>query len=691
MSFADTTRDQGEKDKTQSTSSRMNSPIALWPAALAFLILSSILFAWLFEWDRYQVITAYRLHSLSLLDQVLLFWLLVAKSLGWFVPWLLMAAVLIALGLTRIALLVLNCFWIGIFYFMAVDLVAVNYTAYHAWEYWLPMREILAHPQHQLTRWLTEELTAETLVVFGVFAISGPLCFVFCRQAAMRLGRVFPRLRSPQAAALMVVLFAFAIGGVVPALFLFSDQAVLDRTFASLPFPTEVREALRASVEKSVGRGAQVRVASSPDLSGAIGHPGAKQEDRRGIRRSSGDLARVRPADELLAIRHVREAVDPGPADFSAFVNKANLPNVIIIFFESFRHSAIAPELMRELDEWSHQGLRLERHYSGSNCSHLGLFSLFYGRSPLGYYQNLDRDIPPQLLESLRRSGYRITYLTSGETKGFRGLDRFLNDTYCDQILVEGEFNLKEMNEWPDSDRRKLARLQSIVSAPRDQPQCVFFYLLSSHWQYSYPPQFEIYKEAARFRQFFNPWEQIQSHLNRYANSLLFLDHELMKVLGSIDLKQNIVVITGDHGESMGEDGVFRHGTRMSEIQMRTPCVMVGAGIEPRKITTATAHYDILPTLLHALAQKTVPIENCQGRDLIADPSPADEVGLAPANGPLWEGLLIIRAKKRMAFITDIFGGVPSFEFAGLVDQAGQYESKVGRADRVRHVLRMKR
>ncbi len=399
----------------------------------------------------------------------------------------------------------------------------------------------------------------------------------------------------------------------------------------------------------------------------------------------------VRPADELLAMKFVREATYPGPADSSAFVKKPNLPNVIIIFFESFRHFAIGPELMRELDQWSQQGLRMERHYCGSNCSHLGLFSLFYGRSPLGYYQTLDRDIPPQLLESLRRSGYWITFLTSGETKGFRRLDSFLNDTYCDQILVEGDFNFKDMKEWPDSDHRKLARLRSIVSTPRDQPQCVLFYLLSSHWRYSFPPQFEIYKEAASFRQFFNPWEQIQSHLNRYANSLLFLDHELMQVLRSIDLKQNIVVITGDHGESMGEDGVFRHGTRMSEIQMRTPCVMVGAGIKPRKIPTATVHSDILPTLLHALAQKSVPIENCQGRDLIADPSPADEVGIAPANGPLWEGLLIVRDKKRMVFTTDIFGEVPSFEFAGLVDEAGQYELKIGDTDRVRHVLRMER
>ncbi len=670
--------------------SETNSRVALWPATLVFLILSSVLFAWLFEWDRYHVITAYRLHSLSKLDQILLFWLLVAKSLVWFVPLLLMRAVLIAFGLMRTALLVLNCFWIGIFYFMAVDLVSVNYVGYHAWEYWLPMQEILAHPKHQLTRWVAEGLTAETLVVFGVFAISGPLCFICSGWATMRLLLLFPRLRSPQAAALLTVLFVFAIAGVVPALVLFGDQNVRDRTFASLPFPTEAREGLRSLTEALASRSGWPPSAAFSAPSWAIGHPGARQEGR-GRQHSSGDSVAVRPADELLAMKFVREAADPGPADFEAYVKKANLPNVIIIFFESFRHFAISPDLMRELDAWSQQGLRLERHYCGSNCSHLGLFSLFYGRSPLGYYQNLDRGIPPQLLESLRRSGYWITFLTSGETKGFRGLDRFLNETYCDQILVEGDFNFKDMKEWPDSDRLKLARLRSIVSTPRDQPQCVFFYLLSSHWRYSFPPQFEIYKEAASFRQFFNPWEQIQSHLNRYANSLLFLDHELMQVLRSIDLKQNIVVITGDHGESMGEDGVFRHGTRMSEIQMRTPCVIVGAGIEPRKITTSTAHYDILPTLLHGLAQKSVPIENCQGRDLIADPSPADEVGLAPANGPLWEGLLIVRGKKRMAFITDIFGKVPSFEFAGLVDQTGQYELKVGEADRVRHVLRMKR
>jgi membrane-anchored protein YejM (alkaline phosphatase superfamily) len=153
-----------------------------------------------------------------------------------------------------------------------------------------------------------------------------------------------------------------------------------------------------------------------------------------------------------------------------------------------------------------------------------------------------------------------------------------------------------------------------------------------------------------------------------------------LKLVKSIDPKRNLILITGDHGESMGEDGVFTHGSRMSEIQMRVPFAMVGPGVEPRKISSATVHTDILPTLLHALAWKSVNISNCQGRDLIEESSPADRVAVVPANGPEWDGLVVIRENKRILFRTSTAAGeIPSIEFAGLADEVGQY---VLRADR---------
>ena len=409
---------------------------------------------------------------------------------------------------------------------------------------------------------------------------------------------------------------------------------------------------------------------------------------KSGLDRIEDQSAIVPRETELAAEEVLRASVDPGPVDRSAFVKRAGLPYVIMIIFESFRHFAIGPDLMKRLDNWADQGLRLERHYSGSNCSHLGLFSLLYARAPLSFHHTLDQSIPPQMLESLRLSGYEITFLTSGEVKGFRRMADFINDKYCDKAIEEGEFNVGSMDDWPDSDRHKLARAKSIVNEAHDKPQFVFFYLLSSHYRYPFPPEFEIFKESNGLLHLLNPRGQIRNHLNRYANSLLFLEHELMKLVESLDPSRNIIMITGDHGESMGEDGVFAHASRMSEIQMRTPFVMVGPGVAPRKISTATVHTDILPTLLHALSGEKAPIRHCEGRDLMADPSPADRVVVVPAGGLDWNGFMIIEGDKRMAFrLANTPGRTPSVEFAGLVDEVGQFQLRVRRIGASRYIL----
>ncbi|MCA1960178.1 MAG: sulfatase-like hydrolase/transferase [Desulfomonile sp.] len=377
----------------------------------------------------------------------------------------------------------------------------------------------------------------------------------------------------------------------------------------------------------------------------------------------------------------LQSSVDPQPVDPSVVVKKPDPPNVILIIFESFRPSAVSPELMKELDAWSMKGLRLDRHFSGSNCSHLGLFSLFFGRAPLGYHNALNRKLRPQLLDSLRRSGYHITFLTSGETKGFRRVDEFFNEDTCHAVVSDGRFSLKGMDDWPKSDLWKLERTKGIVSGSAGRPQFVFYYLVSSHYRYAFPPEFEVFKEVPSFWQFVDPRGQRQNLMSRYANACLFLEQAVVKLLRSIDLGRNIVIVTGDHGESMGEDGVFTHATRMSESQLRVPFFMLGAGIEPRRISTATVHTDVVPTLLHALAGEHVPIRDCQGRDLMADPAPADQVLLVPANGPDWDGFMIVRGDKRLAFRTKpVAGSAPSVEFAGFVDEAGLFDFRTAPA-----------
>ncbi|MBI5571330.1 MAG: sulfatase-like hydrolase/transferase [Desulfomonile tiedjei] len=702
------TRSDADTTPTSGAIRGSETPAKRWLGVLLFLTTSSALFACLFEWDRYHIIMGPRAESLALMDEGLIFWLLAAKSLAWCIPVILLVGVLFVQGFERTGVVILNASAVLIFYFFATDIISVSFSGYHLLDWFPHLRDILQSPGQKIWQWAGDGFSGEAGMLFLMFAAAGPAVFFATRWVTRKLVTRFVRLGSKRTQSLATAALVCGIVGVVPAMGLFQDQNLLDRVYAALPPQTSFGERFQGVAEvvaeglgiadttgmianlstisnPAAGRVAERQVPSVKDIREHVDLKGGIRPEAEYPERTDSDdqIGMPDQDDEMTAIRVASEAVDPKPADPAAFVRKPNLPNIVLIIFESFRHFAIGPKLMPQLDAWSNEGLRLERHYSGSNCSHLGLFSLFYGRAALGYDQTLQRNIPPQMFESLRRSGYHITCVTSGETKGFRRLDKFINDRYCHDMIFEGAFGLNGMKDWPDSDSRKLARVRSILNTPQKKPQFVFFYLLSSHYRYPFPPEFDVHPESATFWQFLNPREQMRNHLNRYANSLLFLQHEVMKFLQSINLDRNLILITGDHGESMGEDGVFTHASRMSDIQMRVPFVMVGPGVKPRKISTATSHMDVLPTLLHALAGKSVPIKNCQGRDLIADPAPEDKVALVPANGANWDGMVIIRGNNRLAYRTTTAPGeTPSAQFSGQLDEAGNYAFKVRRVPR---------
>ena len=510
--------------------SDVDAPAVQWFTILLFLTASSLLFVWLFEWDRYQIIAGPRAVEMSFADNALLVWLLGAKSLAWFLPWLLIWGMFIVVGLKQV-----NILWIAIFYFMAGDLISVGFAGYHIWDYFPHLEDVLNSPEQHIWQWAGEKLTSEVLMILSIFVVSGPACFFAARWVSRKLARRHRRLFSGRATALLTAGFIFVVVGVVPGQQLFHDQILLDRIDPILPFTPGLKHSFRQLSERivtplemipasathaglvnvvhaklpashryplmndigkdaklprfnpdnSFGTSWKIGAAVNPLDTGPVsftkkkafygnflsyrlrpvwpGNPFDRNADVWGFRFSTA--LSVKPSttshgplvdedDALLALRLACDAASPGPTDPSAFVSNRDLPNVILIIFESFRHSALGPDLMKRLDAWTEQGLRLQRHYSGSNCSHLGLFSLFYGRSALGYHKTLNRKIPAQMLESLRRSGYKITFLTSGEVKGFRRLDQFISKKSCDEVILDGQFALKGMRDWPDSDRR---------------------------------------------------------------------------------------------------------------------------------------------------------------------------------------------------------------------------------------------
>jgi choline-sulfatase len=96
------------------------------------------------------------------------------------------------------------------------------------------------------------------------------------------------------------------------------------------------------------------------------------------------------------------------------------------------------------------------------------------------------------------------------------------------------------------------------------------------------------------------------------------------------------VVVTGDHGESLGEHGEMTHGLFAYESTLHVPLLVWGPGVQTGRDSRLARHVDIFPTLLQAAGlggarePKAPPGLERPGRSLLAPPPGAADA--APAS-----------------------------------------------------------
>jgi arylsulfatase A-like enzyme len=87
----------------------------------------------------------------------------------------------------------------------------------------------------------------------------------------------------------------------------------------------------------------------------------------------------------------------------------------------------------------------------------------------------------------------------------------------------------------------------------------------------------------------------------RYDAEIAFMDEQLGRLLGALRAGprwgRSVVVVAGDHGESLGQHGVLAHG-RVWHEQLRAPLLLRVPGEAPRRVGALLSAADVLPTLL---------------------------------------------------------------------------------------------
>ena len=287
-------------------------------------------------------------------------------------------------------------------------------------------------------------------------------------------------------------------------------------------------------------------------------------------------------------------------------------------------------------------GSRYTTNYANSNASHYGFFALLYGRSPLDYFEALEEGEPPTLPWLLQQWGWSSHYLSCADLR-WRQMERFLGRPHFEAHLHRGSLDR--------CDADVVASARAILREPADGPRLLLAFLMSTHFSYHYPP------DVARFEPAAPPINALDDALerdrpalwNRYRNSAAHLDRVVGELLDAVDLENTVVIVTGDHGEALFDDGTLAHSSLLSEIQTRVPMVMLGVGGRPGSVVgRTTSHIDVLPTLLSRLGLDERVWAGLPGRPLTREPLR----GESPAYAPLVHAKGLGGGRERLALVS---------------------------------------
>jgi arylsulfatase A-like enzyme/Tfp pilus assembly protein PilF len=120
------------------------------------------------------------------------------------------------------------------------------------------------------------------------------------------------------------------------------------------------------------------------------------------------------------------------------------------------------------------------------------------------------------------------------------------------------------------------------------------------------------------------PYSPPEPYLSKYKNDpysgeAAYVDAELGKLFGDLEgrgwMERTVVVLTADHGESLGEHGELSHGYFAYNSTLHVPLIIAGPGVRTLRVGAFVSHIDIFPTACELLNIKAPP--SLQGESLV--------------------------------------------------------------------------
>ncbi len=395
------------------------------------------------------------------------------------------------------------------------------------------------------------------------------------------------------------------------------------------------------------------------------------------ITRVCSGLLALLAAASMLSCTHIA----PGGGLQSGVLNAANVLLITVDTLRADRLGAYGNShgLTPTMDTLARQGVRFAHaraHVPMTLPSHAAILS---GLTPrrTGVHNNttfrLDAGVPT-LATFLKRQGYRTAAFVGAFVLDARfGLAHDF-DVYDDRLprssSASFHFAERRAKEVLDAALAWIApaTVHSVSQPPAPSPQSpqhpwfTWIHLFDPHAPYAAPAEY------ARGRA---PYDAEVAYTDAMLGNFL----QQLRAAGHLD--RTLIVLTADHGESLGEHGETTHGLFAYDSTLAVPLILSGTGIVPGVVGADVAHVDIVPTILDLLGIPVPP--GLDGVSLVQPP---------PANRAMYFEALDAYLTRGWAPLRGIVQGgwkyidLPDAELYDLTNDPHETTNRIGQHER---------
>lgn len=305
--------------------------------------------------------------------------------------------------------------------------------------------------------------------------------------------------------------------------------------------------------------------------------------------------------------------------------------NVLMIVLDSWNPIVFDSINMPRLSEFAKRSQRFNHHYSGSNGTRTGVFSIFFGLPGVYWADFEDQRVTPVLMDEFGKQNYDVRLFPSASLRN-PPLDKNVFAKYADQCFAS-----KGSQAW-ERDVNLTNNFRSfIASRPADARP--FFSLLfydslhsmiepsDSSYKPKYPsewsyPKYELLDKNTDPTNFFNLYRNMAYYLDGIIGNLL-ADLEAKGVLDS-----TVVILTGDHSQEFNNNGkgFWGHNGNYSVYQLQVPFVYYDSRLAAAEYDHWSIHYDVVPTLMQDVFGVSNPSSDYSIGKSLRDTTPRDFV-----------------------------------------------------------------